>query len=53
MKTFKVKFFGSKQRKEQITKQSELVSADSSANVEVELRKKGWVNIHSLKIREA
>lgn len=52
MKTFKVKFFGSKNRKEQISKQSETVEAKSSAEVESVLRLKGWVIIHGLKIRE-
>ena len=52
MKTFKAKFFGSKQRKEQIKKQCEIVDANSSSDVETILRKMGWVNIHGLKIRE-
>lgn len=52
MKTFKAKFFGSKDRKKQISKQSETVEADSSAEVEAILLLRGWVIIHGLKIRE-
>lgn len=48
---FKVKFFGTKERKGQITKQSTLIMAKDETKVEDELRLQGWSTIHGLKIR--
>lgn len=49
--TFKVKFFGSKERKGQIEKQSLMVEAYSEADVESVLRRQGWQKINGLKVR--
>lgn len=49
---FKAKFFGSKEKKGQITQQSEIVAAENESRVENALRLKGWVVIHGLKIRK-
>lgn len=50
---FKVKFFGTKERKGQIKQQAIVVMAASEAKVEDALRLQGWVTIHGLKIRKA
>lgn len=52
MEQFKVKFFGSKERKGQITKQSTIVLVESEDKVEDKLRMMGWTTIHNLKIRK-
>lgn len=49
---FKVKFFGTKERKGQIKQQSLTVEAESTDKVEDALKMKGWVTIHGLKIRK-
>ena len=50
---FKVKFFGTKERKGQIKQQATVVMAESEAKVEDALRLQGWATIHGLKIRKA
>ena len=50
---FKVKFFGTKERKGQIKQQATVVMAKSEAKVEDALRLQGWATIHGLKIRKA
>lgn len=49
---FKVKFFGTKERKGQIKQQATVVMAED-AKVEDALRLQGWATIHGLKIRKA
>lgn len=49
---FKVKFFGTKERKGQIKQQSTIIMAESEAKVEDALRAQGWETIHGLKIRK-
>lgn len=53
MEQYKAKFFGSKERHGQITKQSIIITADSESKVEDKLRMMGWSTIHGLKIRKA
>ena len=50
---FKVKFFGTKERKGQIKQQATVVMAESEAKVEDALRLQGWATIHGLKIRKS
>lgn len=53
MKKFKVKFFGSKGRKEQIKQVKTVLEAESRADVEKVLRERyGYENINGLKIHE-
>ena len=52
LKRFKCKFFGSKERKGQITQQAVFVTTYDRAMVEDVLRNQGWIKINSLKIRE-
>lgn len=52
LKRFKCKFFGSRERKGQITQQTSFVTAYDRAMVEDILRSQGWVKINGLKIRE-
>ncbi len=52
LKRFKCKFFGSKERKGQITQQTVFVTTYDRAMVEDVLRNQGWVKINGLKIRE-
>lgn len=51
MKKFKVKFFGSKNRKEQIKQVKTEVEAEKESEVENKLRRQGWEVINGLKIR--
>lgn len=54
MKKFAVKFFGNKERKEQIKKVKMTVEAESRADVETVLREKyRYLVINSLKIHES
>lgn len=50
---FKVKFFGTKERKGQIKQQYTVVMAENEEKVEDVLRLQGWTTIHGLKIRKA
>lgn len=52
LKRFKCKFFGSKERKGQITQQTVFVTTCDRAMVEDVLRNQGWIKINGLKIRE-
>lgn len=52
LKRFKCKFFGSKERKGQITQQTVFVTTYDRAMVEDVLRNQGWIKINGLKIRE-
>lgn len=52
LKRFKCKFFGSKERKGQITQQTSFVTTYDRVMVEDILRSQGWVKINGLKIRE-
>jgi hypothetical protein len=52
LKRFKCKFFGSRERKGQITQQTSFVTTYDRAMVEDVLRNQGWVKINGLKIRE-
>lgn len=52
LKRFKCKFFGSRERKGQITQQTSFVTTYDCAMVEDVLRNQGWVKINGLKIRE-
>lgn len=52
LKRFKCKFFGSKERKGQITQQTFFVTTYDRVMVEDILRSQGWVKINGLKIRE-
>lgn len=52
MKKFKVKFFGSRNRKEQIKLQKTEVEAESRDKVEDKLRSEGWEVINGLKIHD-
>lgn len=52
LKKFKCKFFGSRERKGQITQQTVFVAAYDSSVVEERLHSLGWVKINGLKIRE-
>lgn len=52
LKRFKCKFFGSRERKGQITQQISFVTTYDRAMVEDVLRNQGWVKINGLKIRE-
>lgn len=51
LKRFKCKFFGSKERKGQITQQTVFVTTYDRAMVEDVLRNQGWIKINGLKIR--
>lgn len=54
MRKFKVKFFGSKNRKEQIKQVKTVVEAENRMNVEEVLREQyGYLVINSLKIHES
>lgn len=52
MKKFKVKFFGSRNRREQIKLQKTEVEAESRDKVEDKLRSEGWEVINGLKIHD-
>lgn len=52
MKKFKVKFFGSKEKKEQIKQTKMELEANNEASVEEVLRRNGWRVINGLKIKE-
>lgn len=52
LRRFKCKFFGSKERKGQITQQTVFVTTYDRAMVEDVLRNQGWIKINGLKIRE-
>lgn len=53
MKKFRAKFFGSKQRKEQIKQITLIVEAEEKGNIEDKLRYRyGYEVINGLKIRE-
>lgn len=52
LKRFKCKFFGSRERKGQITQQTSFVTTYDRTMVEDVLRNQGWVKINGLKIRE-
>lgn len=49
---FKVKFFGTKERKGQIKQQIIIVVAENEERVEEVLRLQGWITIHGIKIRK-
>lgn len=51
-KRFKCRFFGSKERKGQITRQTVFVTTYDRAMVEEVLNNQGWIKINGLKIRE-
>lgn len=51
MKTYKVKFFGSMQERQQIKQQKMEVEAEDRSKVESALRKLGWKVINGLKIQ--
>lgn len=48
---YKAKFFGSKEERGQITKQTEYIDANSQEEVESKLRKK-YAKVNNLKIRQ-
>ena len=52
MKKIKVKFFGSRNRREQIKLQKTEVEAESRDKVEDKLRSEGWEVINGLKIHD-
>lgn len=53
MKKFKMKFFGSKNRKEQIKQVKTEIEAESRDKVESKLRSMGWEVINGLKIHDS
>lgn len=53
MKTFNIKFFGSKNRKKQVEQIKTTIEATHESDVETILRQKyGYIVINGLKIRE-
>lgn len=51
-KFYKVRFFGSRSRKGQLTQVKEIIQVRSTMSVEDALRCGGWEVIHNLKFRE-
>lgn len=51
-KRFKCRFFGSKDRRGQITQQTVYVTTYDRSGVETALVRQGWIKINGLKVRE-